>query len=178
MKSIIVKTAGLLLVFTLLCGGVYTALVTGAAQAFFPDRANGSLIEADGKSVGSRLLGQPFSGSGHLWGRAASPDVDAFSAEDGAKLFYAWPTNFGVSSADYGQLIKARIGRIRAMHPEMGDAPVPVELVTGSGSGLDPDLSIGAAKYQAKRVAAQNGLTEAAVLEIFEKCLKLCSKKF
>ncbi|WP_437298415.1 potassium-transporting ATPase subunit KdpC [Sorangium sp. So ce426] len=149
----------LLLVLTGLTGFAYPLLSTAIAQAAFPHQANGSLVLRGGRVVGSTLLGQPFHRSHdprYFWGRpsATSPVPYAGQASAGSNL---GPTNPALVEA-----VKARVDALRAADPE-GAAPVPVDLVTASGSGLDPHISPAAAEYQVRRVARARGLSEAEV---------------
>ncbi|WP_454762498.1 potassium-transporting ATPase subunit KdpC [Cupriavidus campinensis] len=132
-------------------GLLYPGVVTGIARAVFPHEAAGSLIVKDGKAVGSELIGQPFSDPKYFWGRlsATAPMPYNASASAGSNL---GPTNPALTDA-----AKARIEALRAADPD-NKAPVPVDLVTASGSGLDPHVSPAAARYQAARVARLRGL--------------------
>ncbi len=146
----------LFVLLTLLTGAAYPLLVTGVAQVLFPGRADGSLIERDGKVLGSELIGQPFSDPGYFWGRpsATAPVPYNAGASSGSNL---GPTNPALEEA-----VKARIEALRAADPGNA-APIPVDLVTASGSGLDPHTSPAAAEYQAGRVARTRGLDVGAV---------------
>ncbi len=137
--------------FTVLCGVIYPAAVTGAAQAVFPQEANGSLIQRDGRVLGSRLIGQPFSDAGYFWSRpsATGPFANNAGASSGSNL---GPTNPALADA-----VKARIEALREADPG-NTAPIPIDLVTASGSGLDPHVSPAAAQYQVARVARTRGL--------------------
>lgn len=170
MKAIACKAAGFLLLFTLVCGVVYTGVITAGAQVLFPAQANGSLMEANGTLYGSALVGQSFQGKTHLWGRPVTLDVSTYQAADGTPLAYAMPSNLSPASADYAVLIAQRVEALRAAHPTQGDAPVPVELVTESGSGLDPHISPAAAAYQVDRLAQANGLSADEVEDIIARC--------
>ena len=141
---------------TLLTGVAYPLLVTGIAQAIFPHQANGSLIMRDDKPVGSELIGQPFDDPKYFWSRLSATAPVAFNgaASSGSNL---GPLNDALTDA-----IKARIDALRAADPG-NTAPVPVDLVTASGSGLDPNISPAAARYQTARVARVRGLQESAV---------------
>lgn len=170
MKAIILRAAGFLLLCTVVCGIIYTGIVTAISQVAFSHQANGSIIEVDGVSYGSELMGQRFIGDGHLWGRVVNLDVSTYKDSDGTQLAYAAPSNLSPSSDEYEALIKERVESIRAAHPEQADAPIPVELVTGSGSGLDPHISPAAAEYQVSRIAKSQGMTADEVQSIIDKC--------
>lgn len=156
MNSILRPAITLLLVLTVLTGIAYPFVVTGVAQVIFPAQAAGSLIIAGGKVVGSRLIGQPFSDPKDFWSRpsATSPQPYNGLSSGGSNL---GPLNPALIDA-----VKARIGALRAADPA-NHAPVPVDLVTASASGLDPDISLAAAYYQAGRVARARGLDPARV---------------
>ena len=146
----------LFLAFTAILGLAYPLLVTGVVQAAFPSQANGSLIEEDGKPAGSSLIGQPFSDPKYFWGRlsATNPYPYNGAGSTGSNL---GPTNPALFDA-----VKARIDALRATDPQQ-QGPVPVDLVTASGSGLDPDISPAAAEYQVARVARTRHMSEEAV---------------
>jgi potassium-transporting ATPase KdpC subunit len=157
----ILRPALVMLAFLSLVTGVaYPFLVTAVAQAAFPAQANGSIIVQGGKERGSALIGQPFDGPGYFWSRpsATSPAYDA-AASSGSNL---GPLNPALSDA-----VKARVEALRVADPTQ-QAPVPVDLVTASGSGLDPHLSPAAALYQVNRVAAHRRLPPARVRELVE----------
>lgn len=146
----------LLLLLTALTGIAYPLLVTGVAQVAFPFQAHGSLLVRDGKPVGSVLIGQAFSDPRHFWTRpsATAPQPYNGLASGGSNL---GPLNPALTDA-----IKTRIEALRAADPA-NEAPIPVDLVTASGSGLDPDISVAAANYQAPRVARERGLAPEVV---------------
>ena len=169
-KSILPRAAMLLLVFTVVCGVLYTLAVTGIAQIFFPHQANGSIIEVDGKRYGSELLGQQYTDESHMWGRIMKLDVRTYRDEDGKALLYAVPSNLSPASEEYEQLVAQRVEKLRAADPERGDAPIPVDLVTCSGSGLDPHISPAAAEYQVPRLARATGRSEDEVRDIIKDC--------
>lgn len=139
------------MLFTALTGILYPVVVTAAAQALFPAQANGSLLETGGTVHGSRLIGQPFSDPKYFWSRpsATSPTPYNAAASSGSNL---GPTNPALLAA-----IKDRVAALRAADPT-NRTPVPVDLVTASGSGLDPHISPAAADYQASRVARLRGI--------------------
>ena len=147
----------LLIILTLVAGAIYPVTVTGIAQVLFPRQANGSLIERNGKPVASELIGQPFSDPKHFWGRpsATAPYPYNASASSGSNQ---GPLNPALSDA-----VKDRIKALREADPG-NTAPVPVDLVTASGSGLDPHISPAAAEYQVARVAKARGLDPQKVL--------------
>jgi K+-transporting ATPase ATPase C chain len=136
--------------WTVLTGLVYPAATTGIAQILFPHRANGSLIVKDGRVVGSELIGQPFSDPGYFWSRlsATGPVPYNGAASTGSNL---GPTNPRLAEA-----VQARVDELRAADPSQA-GPIPVDLITASGSGLDPHISPAAARYQVSRVAAARG---------------------
>jgi potassium-transporting ATPase KdpC subunit len=146
----------MLLLLTVLTGLVYPLAVTGLAQLLFPDQANGSLIVREGRVIGSRLIGQYFDKPEYFWSRpsATAPFPYNAAASGGSSL---GPTNPVLIES-----VNARVAALRAADPG-NDLPIPVDLVTASGSGLDPHISPAAAQYQAKRVARARGLDEAIV---------------
>lgn len=158
------------LIFSVLCGVLYTGIVTCLAQLLFPIQANGSIIEIDGKKYGCELLGQQFTEDGHMWGRIMDLDVSTFTDEDGEALLYAAPSNLSPASEEYGELAAERVERLRAFNPKMDETAIPVDLVTCSGSGLDPHISPAAAEYQVARIAEAQAVTEEKVRDIIKKC--------
>lgn len=170
LKETLSKALTIFLIFTVLCGVLYTGAVTGLAQLLFPDKANGSIIEADGKKYGCELLGQQYTDDAHLWGRVMNLDVSTFKDGDGNILLYAAPSNLSPASEEYEALIEERVEKLRASNQDMDEAAVPVDLVTCSGSGLDPHISPAAAEYQVPRIAKARGMTQESVREIIDKC--------
>jgi K+-transporting ATPase ATPase C chain len=152
----------MLLLLSVLTGLIYPAVVTGIAQLLFPDQANGSLILKDGHPIGSALIGQPFDDPKYFWGRpsATSPFAYNAGASSGSNL---GPTNPALTKA-----VQERVDALRAADPG-NTAPVPVDLVTASGSGLDPHISPAAALYQVGRVAKARKLDDAAVRRLVEQ---------
>jgi potassium-transporting ATPase KdpC subunit len=162
MAQLIRPTIVLLVLLSALTGLVYPALVTAIAQVVFPSQANGSLIVRDGKTVGSALIGQPFDDPKYFWGRpsATSPFPYNAGASSGSNLSPANP--------DLVKAVHDRADALRAADPG-STAPVPVDLVTASGSGLDPHMSPAAALYQVGRVAKARKLDEPAVRQLVEQ---------
>lgn len=152
MKSILRPALVLFSALTLVTGVAYPLVTTGVAQALLPAQAGGSLILRDGKPVGSALIGQNFTEPGHFWGRpsATSPMPYNAAASGGSNL---GPLNPALVDA-----VKSRIDALRAADPG-NTAPLPVDLVTASASGLDPHISPAAANYQVARVANARGLS-------------------
>jgi potassium-transporting ATPase KdpC subunit len=144
----------LLLAMTLLTGVVYPAMVTAVSQVVFPSQANGSMIVVDGMAVGSSLIGQAFDDPKYFSGRLSAAGKEGYDASGSAG------SNLGPTSQALIDRITADVDRLRAAN---GGGPVPVDLVTTSASGLDPDISPGAAEYQVGRVALARGLSEADV---------------
>jgi K+-transporting ATPase ATPase C chain len=141
----------LFLLLTVLTGFLYPLIVTGLAQLLFPARAAGSIVTRDGHAVGSRLIGQSFTDPRYFWSRpsATTPQPYNGTASTGSSLGPLNPTLLDA--------VKARVAVLRAADPG-NRAPVPIDLVTSSGSGLDPEISLAAADYQAARVARARGL--------------------
>ena len=168
MRHVITRAAGLLALMLLLCGLVYTLLVTGIGQLLFPRQANGSVIEVDGKTYGSELLAQQFTEPGHLWGRPMNLDVSSFTDGEGNPVLYAWASNKTPAGGELSALIRERTEALLAADPTMEGTPIPVDLVTVSGSGLDPQISPAAAEYQVHRIAQARGIPEEAVRSAIE----------
>ena len=150
LKSQLWPAVAILLTFTVITGVIYPVVVTGIAQVVFPGQANGSMIVVDGKTVGSSLIGQAFDDPKYFSGRpsAAGAGYDPTSSS-GSNL-----------SSTSKTLIDAIAARVDAERKANGNAPVPIDLVTASASGLDPDISPAAAEYQIPRVAKARNMTE------------------
>ncbi len=148
-----------ILVLTLVTGLAYPLVVTAVSQTVFPKQANGSIVEKDGKPMGSALIGQPFSDPKYFWGRlsATSPKPYDPTGSTGSNL---GPTNSSLMDN-----VNARIKDLKDADPDNA-APIPVDLVTASGSGLDPEISPAAAEYQVKRVAKARKLDESKVRDL------------
>lgn len=169
-KGIASRALGVFALFTIVCGLGYTLVVTGVVQLAFPYQANGSLITVDGKVVGSELIGQNFDDEAHVWGRIQN--VSIVEGEDGELMAYGAPSNLSPASEKYRQLVDARVKKIRAANSDADMDAVPVDLVTCSGSGLDPEISPDAAEYQVPRLAKATGKSEDEVREIIAQCTK------
>ncbi|MEP7043307.1 MAG: potassium-transporting ATPase subunit KdpC [Dokdonella sp.] len=156
MGKIIRQSIVMLIALTAVTGIFYPLAVTGLAQGLFPRTANGSVIERTGKPLGSELVGQAFSDPKYFWSRpsATAPFADNSASSGGS--------NLGPTSSALTDAVRQRIDALRSADPGNA-APVPVDLVTASGSGLDPHISPAAAAYQAARVARTRGLTKARV---------------
>jgi K+-transporting ATPase ATPase C chain len=154
----------MVVVMTALTGLAYPLALTGIAQAVFPDQANGSLVTRDGRIIGSRLIGQNFTSPGHFHGRpsATTPPYNATNSAG---------SNLGPTSKALAGRVAADIARLRADNPEAVRAglPIPGDLVTASASGLDPDISPAAARFQIARVARARGLPREAVRGLVER---------
>lgn len=149
----------LIVLFTLLLGLLYPLVVAGIAQLAFPTQANGSLIEQDGTIIGSALIGQPFTDPAYFWGRPSATSPTSYNAAASSASNYG-PLNDNLTAA-----IQARILALRAADPT-NTLSIPVDLVTASGSGLDPHISPAAALYQLSRVARERGLSEERVQQL------------
>lgn len=162
MRTLIKPALLMLFVLTIITGVAYPLLVTGIAQLVFPSQANGSLIYHDGKPVGSAFIGQPFDDPKYFWSRlsATGPFPYNAAASSGSNL---GPTNEALFKA-----VAARVEALRQADPN-NTQPIPVDLVTASGSGLDPHISPAAAYYQVSRVARVRNLEESVVRQLVEK---------
>lgn len=158
-RTLIRPAIVLLALFTLLTGVIYPLAVTGLAQVIFPTQANGSLIRQDGRIVGSALIGQPFDDPRYFWGRLSATGPFPYNAAASSG------SNLGPSNPALVEAVQARIAALKSADPG-NTAPPPVDLVTASGSGLDPHISVAAAQYQAPRVAQARGLDEETVNQL------------
>lgn len=155
-----------LALLTLLTGVVYPLVVTGLAQALFPVSANGSLIMgASGQPLGSALIGQPFDDPQYFWGRLSATSPFSYNTFHAESLTASSGSNYGPLHPALLEAVQARLAALQAADPA-NTAPVPVDLVTASGSGLDPHISPAAAAYQVSRVARARGLDEATVRQL------------
>jgi K+-transporting ATPase ATPase C chain len=157
MKKNLITAVLMTVATTILLGILYPLVVTGIAQLIFPKQANGQLIQREGVVVGSRLIGQPFSGLGYFHSRPSAAGAAGYdaSASSGSNL---GPTN--------AQLIARVNGDVTKLQAENPSTPIPVDMVTTSGSGLDPDITPAAAQFQIRRVAAERKIPEAEVARL------------
>ncbi len=155
----------LLILMTLLTGGLYPALVTGIAQILFPFQANGSLIKLNNKVIGSQLIGQSFTNENYFWGRPSETTPFPYNASNSAG------SNYSALNKDYLSTIKTRSEQLQKNNPKK-QGLIPVDLVTASGSGLDPEISPTAAIYQAARIAKARKIPEEKILSLITKFTK------
>ena len=170
MQKNLLNAVKIFLIFTLVCGVLYTGVVTVLAQVFFPQKANGSIIEVDGKKYGCELLGQQYTDDAHMWGRIMNLDVSTYTDKDGNPLMYAAPSNLSPASEEYEALVADRVAKLKAADPDMDQTAVPVDLVTCSGSGLDPHISPAAAEYQVPWIARASQKSEEEIRDIIKNC--------
>lgn len=162
MRTLLKPALLLLLTLTFITGVAYPLLVTGIAQLVFPKQANGSLICQNGKPAGSELIGQPFDDPKHFWSRPSATGPFAYNAAASAG------SNLGPTNSALFDIVQARVQALRQADPN-NTQPIPVDLVTASGSGLDPHISPAAAYYQVPRVARACNLHEDVVRLVVEK---------
>ena len=151
-----------ILIFTLMTGILYPLMVTGIAQLVFPRQANGSLIVRNGQTLGSDLIGQQFDAPKYFWGRLSATGPFPYNAAASSG------SNLGPSNPALLDAVQTRIGTLKAVDPT-NTQPIPVDLVTASGSGLDPDISVAAALYQIPRVARARSMSETAVRALVDQ---------
>ena len=162
MKTLIRPAVSLFVALTVITGLVYPLLVTGVAKVAFSDQAAGSLIVNDGKAIGSSLIGQNFSDPKYFWGRPSATSPMPYNAAGSGG------SNQGPLNPALVDAVKGRIEALKAADPGNA-APVPVDLVTASASGLDPHISVAAAQYQATRVARVRGMSEDAMRSLISE---------
>jgi K+-transporting ATPase ATPase C chain len=147
------------LLLTIVTGFIYPGIVTGLAQLIFPNQANGSLVYSNGKPIGSELIGQYWTSEKYFHGRPSA----AVDTVNGTPVPYAADnssaSNSGPTNASYIQAVQQRVAALKKENPDAPSGPVPADLVTASGSGLDPDITPASALYQAPRIAKARGLT-------------------
>ena len=169
-KSVLPKMIGFFLIMMVITSIIYPAVITAAANAAFGNKAEGSIITGnDGRKYGSALLAQEFTGSQYLWGRIMNVDTSTFTDENGEPLMYSWASNKTPAGEELEAMVAERVEKIREAHPEKGDEPIPVDLVTCSGSGLDPEISPAAAGSQAERIASARGMSVEEVESVIQK---------
>jgi K+-transporting ATPase ATPase C chain len=161
----------MLLVLSVITGVVYPLVVTGIAQVVFPHQANGSLIVVDGKTYGSELIGQQFDDPKYFWGRLSATSTFPYNAFNADALTGSSGSNYGPLNQALLDAVQARVDALKAADPG-NTAPIPVDLVTASGSGLDPHISVAAALYQVHRVAQVRGLSDEAVKALVNQYTK------
>ena len=159
MKKNLITSVLMTIVTTILLGVVYPLVVTGLAQVMFPKRANGQLIEKDGKVVGSSIIGQGFSGAGYFYSRLSAAGNGYDAANSGG-------TNLGPTNQKLIDRVKQDVARLQAENP---GKPVPIDLVTTSASGFDPEITPAAADFQVPRIARARGISEQQVRELVAK---------
>jgi potassium-transporting ATPase KdpC subunit len=147
----------MIIVTTILFGVIYPFVVTALAQVFFPAQANGELIRKNGTVIGSRLIGQEFSAAGYFYSRPSNADYDGLNSGG---------SNLGPTNRQLIERVRDTVRKLQAQNPGV---PVPVDLVTASGSGLDPDISVAAADFQIPRVAHERGISEAQLRALIRK---------
>ena len=152
----------LFLVLTIVTGALYPLVLTGIAQTAFAKQANGSMITKDGKVVGSKLIGQQFDDPKYLWGRPSATSPVPYNAASSSG------SNLGPTNPDLMKGIADRVKALKDADPA-NSAPVPTELVTASGSGLDPHISVEAAEYQVPRIAKARGIPKSAVKSLINE---------
>ncbi len=162
MKKDLITAILMTIVTTVLLGLAYPLVVTGIAQVLFPDKANGQLIKQNGQLVGSRIIGQPFTGPGYFHSRPSA-------AGDGYDAANSSGSNLGPTNQKLIDRVTADTARLQAENPT---SPVPVDLVTTSGSGLDPDISPAAAWFQVPRVAKERGMNEERLKQLVRKHIR------
>ena len=159
MKQILVSLR-VILVFTIITGGLYPLFMTGIAQGFFPQKANGSMIIAGGVAVGSELIGQNFASDKYFHGRISASDYDALSSGG---------TNAGPSNENFIERVRVDLKKIRLKNFLPSNSKIPSDLVTSSASGLDPHISLDSALLQIKRVAAARKMDDSTVNSIVRR---------
>ncbi len=165
MTTIIRNSIMALLLFAILTGIIYPVVVTGISQVVFPHRANGNIITKNGKAVGSSLLGQQFENPKYFWGRLSATTPYPYNGGSSTG------SNLGPNNPDLVKAAQARIDALHAADPANTEK-IPVDLVTASGSGLDPHISPAAAEYQLHRVAKIRGIDEAKMRTLIEQHTK------
>lgn len=154
------------IIFTIVTGFIYPGIVTGLAQLIFPSQANGSLVAVNGKVVGSELIGQYWTSPQYFHGRPSATVNPVTGKPDPYAADNSSASNAGPTNAAYIQTVQQRVAQLKKENPDAPAGPIPVDLVTASGSGLDPDISLAAAYYQVPRIAKARGLSQTQVTQI------------
>jgi potassium-transporting ATPase KdpC subunit len=165
MRAQIKPAIMILALLTLITGVIYPLLITVVAQVAFPAQANGSLIVKDGQAIGSRLIGQQFDDPKYFWGRLSATSTYPYNAFNAEALTASSGSNYGPLNPALLAMVQGRIDALKAADPDNTQA-IPVDLVTASGSGLDPHISPAAAEYQVTRVARARGLNVSTVRQL------------
>ena len=168
MKTQLRPLLGIFALLVLITGVFYPLTVTGIAQLFFPYQANGSLIRVNGQVLGSELIGQDFSGPEYFWGRPSATSSHPYNAYDQDSLTGSSGSNLGPLSKELVENVEKQIKVLKSYDPENTNL-IPVDLVTTSASGLDPNISISAAYYQVPRIARERGLDESTVFSLVDQ---------
>ena len=162
MKSLIRPAVTLFALLTAFTGVLYPLAVTGVAKLAFPDQASGSILMKDGQAIGSSLIGQNFSDPKYFWGRPSATSPMAYNGANSGG------SNLGPTNPALIDAIKGRIAALKAADPS-NDAPIPVDLVTASASGLDPEISVAAIDYQVARVAKARGVSNDVIAALVSR---------
>lgn len=168
MKKTIITGLTFFLTMTLLTGVVYPFAMTGVSQVAFKGQSNGSIIKIDGVKYGSELIGQQFTEDKYMWGRIMLPDTSTYVTVDGKPAMYAGASNKTPVGEEVEIAVKERIDQLKKADP-LNEEPIPVDLVTCSGSGLDPHISPAGANYQVNRIANARGISTDEVKQIIDK---------
>lgn len=164
-QSIIVSA-----VFFILCGVIYPYFMTGVANIFFKEKAQGSIIYIDGKPVGSRLIGQNFKNPEYLHGRPSAYNYNTYDEKPSEDILPAsGGTNYGNSNPAYEESVKNNLAQVLKENPNVNVSDVPPELITASGSGLDPHISLQGALIQADRIAEARGIAKEKIIEVIKE---------
>lgn len=168
MKKTIITGLTFFLAMTVLTGVVYPFAMTGVSQVAFKNQSNGSIIEIDGVKYGSELIGQQFTENKYMWGRIMLPDTSTYVTIDGKPAMYAAASNKTPVGEEIDAAVKERIKQLKEADP-LNEEAIPVDLVTCSGSGLDPHISPAAANYQIDRIAKTRNISSDEVKQVINK---------
>lgn len=171
MKTQIRPLFTIFIILMLITGVLYPLLATGLAQLIFPFQANGSLVDHKGLEVGSELIGQNFSGMEYFWGRPSATTSMPYNAFDQDTLTASSGSNLGPLSQTLVNNVKERVSKLQSANPD-SNSLIPIDLVTASGSGLDPEISVSAAYYQIPRVAKARGINEVEMSKLVDQFTK------